>query len=351
MNRNSHFWAWIQLFIILIISAVVLYELLQFTMISVPLILGLVTFYALEPLIDLLITSGISRSVSVMIVFVITTVVTVILLIVVPQWFYNEIITIKNKYPNMLQTLNNLLISAEKWINQRLPAGVTQVDAIGYLKEWGTKAAPYVFYNIPSLISSLIMIIALTPVFAFFFLKDSQEFKRFFLDATPNRYYEMALVMIYKVNKKVGSYIVGRLIEALAVGITVFIPTFLYGIQGAFLISFIVATTNIVPYIGPVVGTVIAAVLGLAAVHGSFAPIYVILAACGFAQLLDAAILSPVIVGKSMSLHPLIVFITFILAAKIAGILGLVVGVPIVATYVIILQEFRRGLKNFTPLN
>lgn len=111
------------------------------------------------------------------------------------------------------------------------------------------------------------------------------------------------------------------------------------------------ATTNIVPYIGPVVGTVIAAVLGLAAVHGSFAPIYVILAACGFAQLLDAAILSPVIVGKSMSLHPLIVFITFILAAKIAGILGLVVGVPIVATYVIILQEFRRGLKNFTPLN
>ena len=350
MNRNSHFWAWIQLLVILIISSVILYELLQFTMISVPLILGLVTFYALEPLIDFLIAKGFSRSSGVLVVFVITTVATVILLIIVPQWFYNEIVTIKNKYPNMLHTINDFLLGTEKWINQKLPAGVTQIDTIGYLKEWGTKLAPYVFYNIPSLISSVIMIIALTPVFAFFFLKDSKEFKRFFLDITPNKYYEMASVMIYKVNKKVGSYIVGRLVEALAVGVTVFIPTFLYGIQGAFLISFIVATTNIVPYIGPVVGTVIAAVLGLAAVNGSFAPIYVILIACGFAQLLDAAILSPVIVGKSMSLHPLVVFITFILAAKIAGILGLIVGVPIVATYVIILQEFRRALKNFTPV-
>jgi len=227
---------------------------------------------------------------------------------------------------------------------------MAEVNSMEYLKKGINKIAPYVFYNIPTLISSLIMIIALTPVFAFFFLKDSKEFKKFFLDVTPNKYFEMAAVMMDKVNGKVGNYIVGRLIEAVAVGITVFIPTFFYGIQGAFLISFIVATTNIVPYIGPVAGTVIGAVLGLAAVQTSFTPIYIIISACGFAQLLDAAILSPIIVGKSMSLHPIIVFLTFIIAAKIAGVLGLVVGVPIVATYVIILQEFRRALKYFSPI-
>jgi len=350
MNNNSHFWAWIQLFVILAISSIILYELLQFTMVSIPLILGLVTFYALNPIVNILISKGMSRSLSVMIVFLFSSAVTIVLLIIVPQWFYQELITIKEKFPNILHSTNNFIVSAESWINNKLPAGMAEVNSMEYLKKGINKIAPYVFYNIPTLISSLIMIIALTPVFAFFFLKDSKEFKKFFLDVTPNKYFEMAAVMMDKVNDKVGNYIVGRLIEAVAVGITVFIPTFFYGIQGAFLISFIVATTNIVPYIGPVAGTVIAAVLGLAAVQTSFTPIYIIISACGFAQLLDAAILSPIIVGKSMSLHPIIVFLTFIIAAKIAGVLGLVVGVPIVATYVIILQEFRRALKYFSPI-
>ena len=349
MNNRSHLWAWIQFLIIVLLGTLLLFKVLKFTIISVPLILGIIIYYTSKPIINFLIKKGFSRSLSVNIVFVTSILISAFLIYYVPSWFYQEIISLKAKVPAVMSNIQEIITSTEKWLNTRLPPSMTKIDLLGYFTKLAQKLLPQIFSNIPGIVTNLIMILAMTPVFGFFFLKDAKVFKEFFLNITPNRYYEMAVVIIDKVNKQVGNFIVGRIIEAIAVGIIVLIPTIIAGIEGAVLIAFIVSVTNVIPYIGPIIGTLIGVILGFASVTTSFTPIWVILISCGVAQLIDAAILSPVIVGKSMNLHPLVVFTTFIVAAKLFGILGLIVGVPIVAIYVISFQSFRKALKGFAP--
>ncbi len=349
MNGRSHLWAWLQFLTIVLIGTILLFKILRFTIISVPLILGIIMYYTSKPIINFLIKSGLSRNISVNLVFLTSIIISAALIYYVPTWFYQEIISLKAKIPSVMSNIKEIITSTEIWLNTKLPPTVTRIDLLSYVTNLAQKLLPQIFSNIPGIVSNMVMILAMTPVFGFFFLKDAKVFKEFFLNITPNRYYEMAVVIIDKVNKQVGNFIIGRIIEAIAVGIIVLIPTLLAGIEGAVLIAFIVSVTNVIPYIGPIIGTVIGVILGFASVTTSFTPVWVILIACGAAQLIDAAILSPVIVGKSMNLHPLVVFTTFIVAAKLFGILGLIVGVPIVAIYVISFQSFRKALKGFAP--
>ncbi len=349
MSGKSHFWAWFQFITMLLIGTVILFKLLNFIIISIPLILGVVMYYSSKPIIEFLIRHGISRKMSVNIVFVTSTILSLLLIYFIPSWFYQEILNLKNKAPLVISQIQDLLTSTENWLNTKLPPDIMRIDIESYVMSLAKKLLPLIFSNLPGMITNLIIIIAMTPVFGFFLLKDSKQFKEFFLNITPNRYYEMAAVIIDRINKQVGNYIVGRIIEAAAVGIIVLLPTAFAGVEGSVLIAFIVAVTNIIPYIGPIIGTIVGVILGFASVTTSFTPIWVILFACGAAQLIDAVILSPVIVGKSMNLHPLVVFTTFIIAARMFGILGLIVGVPIVAIYVITFQSFRQALKGFAP--
>ena len=348
MGNKAHLWAWIQFSLILVIGTILLFKVLQFTIISVPLILGIVIYYSAKPTINYLVRFGLSVSASRNIVIIVSLVITTILIYIVPSWFYREIVALKGKAPLVIENLKEIIISSQEWINSHLPQSFSKVDILSYLSKSGEKLIPSIFSNLPTTITNIIMILAMTPVFGYFFIKDAKIFKEFFFNITPNRYYEMSVVIVQKVNDQVGNFIIGRIIEAIAVGIIVLIPTAIAGVEGALLIAIIVSITNVIPYIGPIIGTVIGAILGFASVKTSFTPVWIILISCGAAQLIDAVILSPVIVGKSMNLHPLVVFTTFIVSAQLFGTLGLIVGVPIVAVYVITFQSFKKALKGVT---
>ena len=103
----------------------------------------------------------------------------------------------------------------------------------------------------------------LVPLFSFFFLRDSRRMMRSLISLTPNRYFEMVLDIYDHVSWQLAHFIRGRILEALIIGVVVWLGLSMTDIRYAPLLGVIAGVTNLVPYIGPFVGMVPGLVIAL----------------------------------------------------------------------------------------
>jgi predicted PurR-regulated permease PerM len=120
----------------------------------------------------------------------------------------------------------------------------------------------------------------------------------------------------------------------------------IFGISNAFIIAFLCAVLNIIPYIGPLIASLIAAVLTMISHLGNDfqtdtlpTTIYILI---GFwiVQLIDNNLSQPIIFSKSVSSHPLEIFLVILIAGFLSGILGMVIAVPLYTILKVIGKEF-----------
>ena len=164
------------------------------------------------------------------------------------------------------------------------------------------------------------------PVFTFFLLKDGQRIKKSLIQLVPNRYFEMTLSLVHKIGRQIGSYIRGRLLDALIVGILCTITLYLLNVRYAFLIGLLAGCANIIPHFGPVVGAIPAIVMALMAT-GSFTSVLVITICFVAIQLFDHLFISHMIELKNIHIHPVIVFLVIFIGGYLMGAIGMFIAV------------------------
>ena len=151
---------------------------------------------------------------------------------------------------------------------------------------------------------------------------------------------------IEKINHLLSRYFIGLLIQLLVVFILYLIVLLLFGIQNALIIAFLCSILNIIPYVGPLIATILAALLTMISnIGGNFqteilpTTIYILI---GFwiVQLIDNNFSQPIIFSKSVSSHPLEIFLTILIAGFIFGILGMIFAVPLYTILKVIGKEF-----------
>lgn len=140
-----------------------------------------------------------------------------------------------------------------------------------------------------------------------------------------------------KADRAVGGYLRGQILITIILGILIWIGLTLSGVPLALAISFLAAVFNLVPYLGPVVGTLPAVLLGL-----TVSPLTALLALIVFivANQIEAHLLSPLILGRSTDIHPVTVLISILIGIGFLGILGAFVAVPIAALIKVVLEEY-----------
>ncbi|MBI2472030.1 MAG: AI-2E family transporter [Planctomycetes bacterium] len=184
------------------------------------------------------------------------------------------------------------------------------------------------------------------PVFTFFLLKDGQRIKKSLIQLVPNRYFEMTLSLVHKISHQMGSYIRGRLLDALIVGILCTITLYLLNIPYAFLIGSLAGCANIIPHFGPVVGAIPAIVMALMKT-GSFASVLVITISFVAIQLFDHLVISHMFVLKNIHMHPIIVFIVIFIGGYLMGALGMFIGVLFASVLKVTIDELLWSFKHY----
>ena len=133
-------------------------------------------------------------------------------------------------------------------------------------------------------------------------------------------------------------YIRGQLLEACFVGILSATVLYFIGIDYALIIGIIAGICNMIPYIGPVVGTFLAVIMALL----SGQPITAIWAIIGMVvvQQVDNNLLAPKIVGDSVGLHPVFIMLAILIGGNVGGLIGMLIAVPVAASFKIVLSKW-----------
>ena len=181
---------------------------------------------------------------------------------------------------------------------------------------------------------------------SFFFMKDSQLFKRGLLTLTPKgterRFYDS----IEKINDLLSRYFIGLVLQILILFIIYTIVLLIFGISNAVVIAFLCAILNIIPYVGPLISFVLMLFLSMTSNLGldfqtEILPttLYVMI---GFiiAQLVDNFFSQPYIFSKTTKSHPLEIFLVIIIGGLLMGAVGMIIAVPTYTVLKVILKEF-----------
>lgn len=179
-----------------------------------------------------------------------------------------------------------------------------------------------------------IILVVLMPFVTFFLLKDSEVIKHSVLRIIPSRYSDTCSDLFQKIDRQIGRYIRGRLAESIILSILTIIGLRILGIRYYLVIGSIAGFANLIPYIGPVmIG--IPPVL-LAGYQYGFPHMVVTGLFLGGLQVIDNAILIPLIVGKSVDLHPVATMFIVFVGGQLLGLLGMIIAVPLASIIIVI---------------
>ena len=205
---------------------------------------------------------------------------------------------------------------------------------------------PKFLNSILETIGSFGMGLASVLFITFFFLKDKSMFINGAKLLIPDTHEEKILNSIEKINLLLSRYFIGLLIQLFIVFILYTVVLFIFGIPNVLVIAFLCAVLNIIPYIGPLIASILAAILTMLSNLGNDfqtetlpTTIYVLI---GFwiVQGIDNNLSQPIIFSKSVSSHPLEIFLVILIAGFLFGILGMIIAVPLFTIIKVICKEF-----------
>lgn len=200
----------------------------------------------------------------------------------------------------------------------------------------------YIMKNLTNMTSSIVSIGSSIATFfiafiiSIYLLKDSEYFinvwKKLYYLVFRGSFIGNKLNYIFTVIHEVfGKFIRGQLLESLSVGILSSIALSISGIKYSFIIGAIAGISNMIPYVGPIVGTILAALMGLLS-GNPIKMLYAIIAMI-IVQQIDNHLLVPQIVGNSVGLHPVFTIMAILIGGNIGGLIGMLIAVPLAASF------------------
>ncbi len=184
------------------------------------------------------------------------------------------------------------------------------------------------------------------PFATFFFLKDGHKIRRDLLQLVPNKYFETVLSLVDKIETRLGYYFKSVLLQCTLVGIASWIALSVAGLNNAGTVGITIGVANSIPYFGPIIGYLLSIVVGIIET-GDFSLVIPCILAVMFAQILDNVVLQPLIFSKSADIHPVAILFIIMIGAQTAGILGMLVAIPIATIIKITVNQVSWSFSNY----
>ena len=308
-------------------------------------IFALFLAFLLDPVVNFLENRGVDRLVAVVFVFLL-----IVFLAVLGVRFLTPVIT--NEIHQMSQGLENQSsVDVIRLIEERLGDTVPILTNPRLQAELRDALDGLLARSMSILLSLLSGMVSLVMVafITFFFLKDGRRMKKAVVSWVPNRYFEMALIILHKTSTQLGRYLRGQLFVASIVGALSVTALYFLNVRYYFFIGTMAGLANMIPYFGPLVGAIPAVLIAFIDT-GSLGAVAAVAVAFASIQLFENVFVSPFVVSKSVELHPLTIIIAILVGGQLAGIVGMLLAVPTASIIKVAVRELMWGLKNYRIL-
>ena len=235
-------------------------------------------------------------------------------------------------FPNFFNALDDLL--NVQIFNKSLSSYIT----IDFLKEPVTQGAKGLIENsitAGKFIANLLTTLLAISIMVFYFAFDEKRIKDKFIEFFPKEHKNKASSILSNIELKVGNYIIAQGIAMIFVGAVTTIGLLLIGNHHAFLLGFITCVFDIIPVIGP---SVAVAVGLLSSAGGGVSYVFLTFIIYMLAQWAQNQLLRPILFGKMLNMHPLVIIVSLLLCSRFFGFWGIILA-PAIASVICVLVD------------
>jgi putative permease len=311
---------------------------INFTRLSIPLVVSYVIYLIVQPLVPRLVKFGINKVLAIVIILLGLGFLLVFPIVKFVPDIQEEVQNLQYYLPKIERYFSENYVQIRSAFKEKLGFELRENlldDGVIYAKA----ASRTVFLEIPKIIAVVVEWVFIVPLFLFFLLKDSRSMKRLILQLIPNSMFERAYYLSHQFNKQLGGYIFAKFIEASIVTTIITTGLFILDVRFYFILGLVAGITNIIPYLGPLLGMIPALILGLAEYGGVGPSFWAILILYSVANAIDIAIVFPLLVSKIVDLHPIVVVASVMLGSQYMGVVGMIISIPLATAIKLIFVE------------
>ncbi|MEK6651112.1 MAG: AI-2E family transporter [Bacteroidota bacterium] len=195
-------------------------------------------------------------------------------------------------------------------------------------------------------LASFLVNLAIVPFITYFILAEGDIVFKKLIEKVPNKYFEMALNVLNRMQKDLVGYMRGWILDSIIIGLLSVVGYMIIGVDYPFLIGAVAGIANLVPYLGPIVGAVPAFLVTLTQ-FGDFQMALPIIVLTFTIQMIDNTIVQPLCFSKTVDMHPVTVIFVLIIGNTLMGVAGMIVAIPLATILKATAVETYWGLSRY----
>ncbi|WP_042197312.1 AI-2E family transporter [Paenibacillus camerounensis] len=294
----------------------------------VPMMLSGFMYYLLRPLVKFLEKHKVNRALSILLIYLVFAGLFVLFWILI--WP-----TLREQFQNFIDNMPYLVQGIQNQFNQ-LRSGPSlsrffqgDADVSDKISEYITSAITWMtnsMSNLIGVISSIVVVIATLPIILYYMLKDGHKLSPILQGLFPRKYRKEGQEMLRDIDSALSGFIVTRVILNVVLGILLYIGFLMIGLPYSLLLAVISIPLNFIPYVGSLLAAVPVIIVGfIESPSMAIWSLVIIL----IAQQIQDNVLSPIIYGKSLDVHPLTTVVIVLVGGDFFGIIGVLIALPV----------------------
>ena len=304
-----------------------------------PLFIGFILAWLFAPLVDKMTKRGTSRILASTIVYTVFVVFLVVFFRIFIPIIYNELNELIKTIPSITSKLTDFINNTfDKIGGDAFDTEGIKTSILDAITTYGTSISsnlPTTIVNIMSNLVSGLGTIFFGLIIGLYMLFDFDNVSNLCLKIIPTKYQVEIATLLEKIGFEVRKCVNGTLLVACMVFVCDTIGFSIIGLKSALLFGLFCGITDLIPYIGPYLGTAVVTIVGLT--QNPLIGLGVFIIAC-IVQLVESYVLQPIVMSKATNLHPVVIICGLLIFGHFFGIVGMVLASPLMSIIKVILS-------------
>ncbi|WP_449459039.1 AI-2E family transporter [Streptococcus suis] len=318
-----------------------------------PMILTGLLYYLLNPMVDWMEKHKISRTVGISILFVLISLLIIWGLAVAIPSIQEQVTSFAQNLPSNIQKIEGQVtgLLQDQRFEQFRPTALEMLNKVNdqivaYAQKFSSSAVNWAS-NLISTASQIIVAILIMPFILFYLLRDGQHLNKHITQYLPTKWREPIGTVLSDVNGQLSNYVRGQVTVAIIVALMFSVMFSIIGLSYPITLGVMAGFLNLIPYLGSFLAMIPAVILGLIA-----GPIMLIKVLVVFMieQTIEGRFVTPLIIGSSLSIHPITILFVLLTAGQMYGVLGVLLGIPIYASIKVLVKAVFEWYKEHSGL-
>ncbi len=201
--------------------------------------------------------------------------------------------------------------------------------------------------NLLSTASQIVIAIIIMPFILFYLLRDGEQINRRVTKVLPIKWRQPTSQVLGEVNTQLSNYVRGQITVASIVAIMFSVMFSVVGLNYAITLGVLAGVLNLVPYLGSFLAMIPALIVALLVGPSMLIKVIIIFI---IEQTIEGRFVTPLILGSSLKIHPIVILFVLLTAGQMFGLLGVLLGIPIYASIKVIITALFNWYKDYSGL-